>query len=66
MRRCLLLLVEDTHSFVKAVIMGLLVFIAERWIDSVVDVVKVNEQIMHVQLLSGKQILNSDSAYYVP
>ena len=30
-------------------------FIAERWIDSVVDVVRVNERIMYVKLVIGKQ-----------
>ena len=35
-------------------------FIAERWIDSVVNVVRVNERIMYV---IGKQIVNIVSAY---
>ena len=39
------------------------VFIAKRWIDSVVDVVRVNEQIMYVKLVIGKQIVNIVSAY---
>ena len=38
-------------------------FIAERWIDSVVDVVRVNEQIMYVKLVIGKQIENIVYAY---
>ena len=42
---------------------GVGVFIAERWIDSVVDVVRVNERIMYVKLVIGKQIINSVSAY---
>ena len=33
-------------------------FIAERWIDSVVNLVKVNERIMYVKLVIGKQIVN--------
>ena len=37
--------------------------IAERWIDSVVDVVRVNERIMYVKLVIGKQIVNIVSAY---
>ena len=37
---------------------GVGVFISERWIDSVVDVVRVNERIMYV-----KQIVNIVSAY---
>ena len=39
------------------------VFIAERWIDSVVNVVRVNERIMYVKLVIGKQIVNIVSAY---
>ena len=39
--------------FGKAVIRELLVFIAERWIDSVVNVVRVNERIMYVKLVIG-------------
>ena len=42
---------------------GVGVFIAERWIDSVVDVVRVNEWIMYVKLVIGKQIVNSFSTY---
>ena len=38
-------------------------FIAERWIDSVVDVVRANERIMYVKLVIGKQIVNIVSAY---
>ena len=34
------------------------VFIAERWIDSVVDVARINEWIMYVKLVIGKQIVN--------
>ena len=37
---------------------GVGVFIAERWIDSVVNVVRVNERIMYVKLVIGKQIVN--------
>ena len=37
------------------------VFIAERWIDSVVDVV--NERIKYVKLVIGKQSVNIVSAY---
>ena len=59
-----MLLVEDTSSFGKAEIRGLVVFIAERWIDSVVDVVRVNEQmIMYVKLAIRKQILNIVAVY---
>ena len=39
------------------------VFIAEIWIDSVVDVVKVSERIIYVNLLIRKQIVNIVSAY---
>ena len=35
---------------------GVGVFIAERWIDSVVDVVRVNERIMYVKLVIGKRL----------
>ena len=42
---------------------GVCMFIAERWIDSVVDVVRVNERIIYVKLVIGKQIVNSVSAY---
>ena len=42
---------------------GVGVFIAERWIDSAVNVVRVNERIMYVKLVIGKQIGNSVSAY---
>ena len=38
-------------------------FIAERWIDSFFDVVRVNDQIMYVRLVIGRQILNIVSAY---
>ena len=38
-------------------------FIAERWIDSVVNVVRVNERIMYVKLVIGKQIRNIVCAY---
>ena len=51
-RGCLVLMVEDTSSFGKAVIRELLVVgvcIAERWIDSAVNVVRVNEWIMYVK-----------------
>ena len=43
--------------------LGVGVFIAERWMDSVVDVVRVNEWIMYVKLVIGKQIVNIVSAY---
>ena len=33
---------------------GVGVFIAERWIDSIVNVVRVNERIMYVKLVIGK------------
>ena len=39
---------------------GVGVFIAERWID---NVVRVNERIMYVKLVIGKQIVNIVSAY---
>ena len=39
------------------------VFIAERLIDSVVDVVRVIEGIMYVKMMIGKQILNIVSVY---
>ena len=42
---------------------GVGVFIAERWIDSAVNVARVNERIMYVKLVNGKQIVNIDSAY---
>ena len=42
---------------------GVGVFIAERWIDSVVDVVRVNEQIMYVKMVIGNQIVNIVPAY---
>ena len=42
---------------------GVGVFIAERWIDSVVNVVRVIERIMYVKLVIGKQIVNIVSAY---
>ena len=44
-------------------IAGVGVFIAEIWINSVVNVVRVNDQIMYVKLLIGKQIVNIVSAY---
>ena len=45
---------------------GVGVFIAEIWIDSGVDVVRVNEQIMYVKLVIGTQIGNIVSAYVPP
>ena len=42
---------------------GVDVFIAERWIDSVVDVVRVNGRIMYVKLVIGNQIGTIVSAY---
>ena len=41
-------------------------FIAERWIDSVVDVVRVNEWIMYVKLLIRKQIVHCSISAYAP
>ena len=61
-RGCLVLMVEETSSFGKAVITAG-VFIADRWIDSVVNMVRVNERIMYVKLVIGKQIVNIVSAY---
>ena len=37
--------------------------IAQRWIGSSVDVVRVTEWIMYVNLMIGKQLVNIDSAY---
>ena len=42
---------------------GVGVFIAEILVDSVVNVVRVNERIMYVKLVIGKQIVNIVSAY---
>ena len=42
---------------------GVGVFIAERWIDSVVNVVRANERIMYVKLAIGKQSVDIVSAY---
>ena len=42
---------------------GVGVFMAERWIDSGVDVVRVNERIMYVKLMIGKQLINIVSDY---
>ena len=42
---------------------GVGVPIAERWIDSVVNVVRVNVRIMYVRLVIGKQIVNIVSEY---
>ena len=42
---------------------GVDMFIAERWIDSVVNVVRVHERIMYVKLVIGKQIVNIVSTY---
>ena len=42
---------------------GVGVFIAERWIDRVVDMVRVHERIMYVKLVIGKQIVNIVSFY---
>ena len=39
------------------------VFIAEKWIDRVVDVARVNERMMYVKLVIGMQIVNIFSAY---
>ena len=38
-------------------------FIADRWIDSVVGVVRVNKRIMYVKLVIRKQIVYIVSAY---
>ena len=38
-------------------------FIPEKWIASVVEVVRVNERIMYVKLVIGKLIGNIVSAY---
>ena len=63
-RGCLVLLVDDTSSFGMAEIIGLLVLVCLlRWIDSVVDVVRVHERIMYEKLVIGKQIVNIASAY---
>ena len=59
-RRCLVLLVEDTSYFGTS---GVCVFIAERWIDSVVDVLRVNERIMYVKIVFGKHNVNIFSTY---
>ena len=60
-----MLMVEDTSSFGKARIRELLVLVCLllRWIDSVVNVVRVNERMMYVMLVIGKQIVNIVSAY---
>ena len=42
---------------------GVGVFIAERWIDCIIDVVRVNERIMYVKLVIGNQIVNNVSPY---
>ena len=53
-RRCLVLLVDITSFLVQGCIKGTVgVFIAKRWMDSVV-----NEQMMYVKLVIGKQIVN--------
>ena len=59
---CLVLMVEDTRSFGKDVIRELLVLVC-LWIDSVVNVARVNEWFMYVKLVIGKQIVNIVSAY---
>ena len=61
-RGCLVLMVEDTSSFGKAVIRELLVWVCLLLRD-VVNVVRVNERIMYVKLVIGKQIVNIVSAY---
>ena len=58
-QRCLLLLVDDTSYFGKALIRGLLV----TWIVIVVDVVRYNGRIMYVKHMIGKWIGNIVSAY---
>ena len=42
---------------------GVGVFMAEKWINRVVNVVRVSERIMYVKLVIGKQIVNIVSAY---
>ena len=42
---------------------GVCVFIVDRWIDSVVDVSRINAWIMYVKLVIGKQIVNIVSVY---
>ena len=42
---------------------GVSIFIAVRWINSVINVVIVNERIMYVKLVNAKQIVNIVSAY---
>ena len=63
-RQCLMLNTMDAlKSFWQGCnkgTVGVGVFIAERWIDSFVNVVRVNERIMYV---IGKQIVNIVSAY---
>ena len=64
-RRCLVLMVEDKF-FWQGCNKGtaiVCVLIAGRWIDSVDNVVRVNERIMYVKLVLGKQIVNIVSAY---
>ena len=61
-----MLLVDDTGSFDKSVTRGVLVFsvfIAEIWIDNVIDVVRVNKRIMCVKLVIVKHIVNIVSGY---
>ena len=63
---CLVLMVEDTSSFGKAVIRELLVLMCLLLRDGLTvlsNVVRVNEQIMYVKLVIGKQIVNIVSAY---
>ena len=40
-----------------------LVYIAERWVDSLIYVVRGNEWIMYIKLVIGKQIVNIASVY---
>ena len=66
-----MLMVEDTSSFGKAVIRELLVLVCLLLRDGLtsvvnvvrVNVVRVNERIMYVKLVIGKQIVNIVSAY---
>ena len=64
-RGCLVLMVEDTSSFGKAVIRELLVLECLLLRDglTVLSMWSVNERIMYVKLVIGKQIVNIVSAY---
>ena len=65
-RGCLVLMVEDTSSFGKAVIRELLLLVCLLLRDGLTlffNVVRVNERIMYVKLGVGKQMVNSVAAY---